>query len=194
MIPFAVGMLALARPGLDLLYGHGGFSESDVWQTGFCLAGYAVGLVPMVHVLLLANACYSRKEYRLPMRGALVSVFYSLVLNALFVFYCGWGAHGIALATSLSAFLNCLLLKRGVAQILGQVSLWHGSLRIGVCSLLAGFAACILDHNWTHERIFSSQLSCFTACGSLYALGVIGLAYLFRVKDLFEIIRMRSLR
>lgn len=193
MIPFAVGMVVLARSGLDLLYGHGGFSEGDVWQTGLCLSGYAVGLVPMVYVLLLANACYSRKEYRLPMRGALAAVFYNLVLNAIFVFYCEWGAHGIALATSLSSFLNCLLLKKSVAQLLGKVSLWRGALRIGVCSLFAGLAAWTLDANFTHERNFSSQLICFATCGSLYAALVIGLARLFRVKELFEIIRMRAL-
>ncbi len=191
MIPFAVGMVVLARPGLDLLYGHGGFSESDVWQTGFCLSGYAVGLVPMVYVLLLANACYSRKEYRLPMKSALAAVIYNVLLNALFVFYCGWGAQGIALATSLSSFLNCLLLKRAVRQLVGKVSLWRGALRIGVCSLLAGFAAWALDANWVHERRFSSQLTCFVATGSLYAIGVIGLAYLLKVKELFELIRFK---
>lgn len=192
MIPFTVGMIVLARPGLDLLYGHGGFSEGDVFRTGLCLMGYAVGLVPMVYVLLLANACYSRKEYRLPMKGALAAVFYNLVLNAIFVFYCEWGAHGIALATSLSSLLNCLLLKRAARQLIGKISLWRGVQRIGICSLLAGFAAWTLDSNWVHERNFSSQLACFTATGGLYAIGVIGLAYLLKVKELFELIRIRS--
>ncbi len=192
MIPFTVGMIVLARPGLDLLYGHGGFSDGDIFKTCLCLMGYAVGLVPMVYVLLLANACYSRKEYRLPMKSALAAVFYNLILNALFVFYCEWGSYGIALATSLASLLNCLLLKRAVRQVLGKVSLWQGTLRIGICSLLAGFVAWTLDNSMLHQRQFSSQLFCFAATGALYAIGVIGLAYLLKVKELFELIRIRS--
>lgn len=193
MIPFTVGMLVLARPGLALLYGHGGFSESDVLLTSLSLVGYAVGLVPMVYVLLLANGCYSRKEYRLPMRCSLAAIFYNLLMNALFVFVLEWGAHGIALATSLSSLLNCLLLKRGVSSLIGKVSLWRGAIRITICSLIAGAAAWTLDVSFMpHERVFSSQLICFAACGSLYAVGVVGLAYFLRVKELFEIVRLRA--
>ena len=127
------------------------------------------------------------------MKSALASVFYNVVLNAFFVFYCEWGAHGIALATSLSALLNCFLLKRGVGVLIGKVSLWRGALRIGICSVLSGLCVWMLDSVFfQHERKFSSQLICFTTCGSVYVIGVVGLAYLLRVKELFEILRMKA--
>ena len=192
MVPCAVGMWVLSHPGLDLLYGRGGFQDSDVVQTGLCLGGYAIGLVPMVYVLLLANGFYAQKEYAWPMRCSLASVGCNLSLNALFVFGLGWGAESVAIATSLSAFLNCALLRRGMQSRVAGLSLWRGMLRIGVCSLAAGMAVWVFDGLIVHQRVFTSQLIRFAACGGIYGICVLGMAVLLKETELLELLGIKK--
>lgn len=106
----AISMIAFAHLGVSILFGHGHFLEGDVRETALCLRGYAVGLLPMVLVLLLSNGFYAQKEYRWPMRASLVAVACNVVLNTLFVFVFHWGAVSIAIATSASAFVNAGIL------------------------------------------------------------------------------------
>jgi putative peptidoglycan lipid II flippase len=107
------GIFCLGVPGVNLLYGHGDFSPAAVEQTVFCLWAYGLGLVPSVFVLLLSARFYAEKNYRLPTQASLFSVLANIFMNALFVFALDLGAISIALATSLSAFLNMALLARG---------------------------------------------------------------------------------
>lgn len=117
LLPCMVGMILFAEFGVSLLYQHGAFLKSDALATSRCLQAYALGLVPTAYVLLLANGFYARKEYHWPMRCSLISIASNVVLNTLFVFEFSWGPSSIALATSLSSFLNCLLLyKRSVRR------------------------------------------------------------------------------
>jgi putative peptidoglycan lipid II flippase len=192
MVPCAVGMWVLAHQGLDLLYGRGGFLDGDVVQTGLCLGGYALGLVPMVYVLLLANGFYAQKEYAWPMRCSLISVGCNLFLNTLFVFGFAWGAESVAIATSFSSLLNCVLLQRGMRAYVADLSLWRGMGRIGVCSLVAGMAVWAFDGLIVHQRVFVSQLLRFAGCGGVYALSVLGMSFLMKEKDLLELIGMKK--
>lgn len=107
------GIFALGHSAVNLLYGRGDFSPSDVQNTCRCLWAYGLGLIPSVFVLLLAAANYSQKNYRTPTQASLISVGVNIGLNALFVFGLGWGAVSIALATSISSAINAALLSKG---------------------------------------------------------------------------------
>jgi len=113
IIPCAFGLFALGAPGLNLLYGRGDFSSADLRETLLCLWAYGIGVVPASFVLLLAAGCYAKKSYGSPMFASLISVAVNVLLNAFLVFGLHWGAVSIALATSVSAWLNCAILARG---------------------------------------------------------------------------------
>ncbi|MBA2727140.1 MAG: murein biosynthesis integral membrane protein MurJ [Parachlamydiaceae bacterium] len=106
MLPMTVGMFLFGRFGIQLLYGHGDFDSSDVTATTYCLWGYALGLIPMALVLILAPGFYAQKNYRLPMQASIVSMLVNVALNSWFVFGLNWGPTSVAIATSLSAWLN----------------------------------------------------------------------------------------
>lgn len=110
MIPFTLILFTWGKMGINMVYGHGQFSAEAVEATARCLYGYACGLLPMALVLVLAPACYSKGDYRLPSMAALFSVALNIVLNAIFVLYLGWGAMSVALATAISAWANFFLL------------------------------------------------------------------------------------
>jgi len=188
MIPCAAGLFVLAMPCLDLLYGRGSFQSADVIHSGICLQAYAAGLVPMVYILLLANGFYARKEYKWPMRCSLISVGCNIILNVIFIFGFHWGAASIALATVLSAFLNCSMLARGLQKSVGTVALWRGNERIALCTICAAAAAFMVDRTFLHQREFLSQVSRMILTGGAYVAVLIVAAYLLKAKEIFALL------
>jgi len=74
------------------------------------LMAYAIGLQGFILVKVLSPGFFARQDVRTPVRIGIVAMVANLVLNLLLV----WPlAHvGLALATSLSAFINAALLYR----------------------------------------------------------------------------------
>lgn len=110
IVPCAFGLFALGGPGLNLLFGHGDFTSSDILHTMHCLWAYGLGLIPSVMILLLATGFYAKKSYAVPTLASILSVTLHIILNCILVFGCKLGAFSIALSTSLATFLNCALL------------------------------------------------------------------------------------
>lgn len=110
VVPVFFGLLALASSGLNLLYGRGHFSSQDVGATLGCLFGYAPSLIPSVGILILSTGFYAKTTYSKPMVASLVAVASNMLVNSLLIFYFQLGAMSIALATSISAWINVLLL------------------------------------------------------------------------------------
>lgn len=108
LITLAIGFLSDRL--INLVYGHGDFSPLAVAETSQCLIGYAIGLVPMAWVLILSPGCNAKGLYREPAIASSVSMIVNILLNALFVFGLGWGSMSVAVATSLSAFVNAAIL------------------------------------------------------------------------------------
>lgn len=95
---------------IRLIYGYGDFTSAAVQETSLCLIGYAIGLIPIAWVLVLAPGCNAKGMYKQPAFASTVSMFVNICLNGLFIFGFGWGAFSIALATSLSAIVNAGIL------------------------------------------------------------------------------------
>jgi putative peptidoglycan lipid II flippase len=116
-IPSAIGLLILAGPMLVTLFNYGDFGAADVDMAGLSLMAYALGLPGFMLVKVLAPAFYSRKDTVTPVRIAIIALLTNIVLNLLFVVPMVMleipGPHaGLALATSLAAWVNAGLLFR----------------------------------------------------------------------------------
>ena len=110
--PAAVGLGVLAAPILTTLFQYGEFSPHDVDMAARSLLAFAFGLVAFVAVKVLATGYFSRQDTRTPVRVGVVAMLSNIVLNLALVVPL---AHaGLALATTLSAFLNAGLLLRGL--------------------------------------------------------------------------------
>jgi putative peptidoglycan lipid II flippase len=189
IIPCSLALFVLAVPMLDLLYGRGSFLSSDVASAGICLQAYSVGLIPMVYILLLANGFYAQKEYQWPMRCSLISVGCNAVLNVVFIFGFHWGAASIAIATVLSAFLNCSMLASGLRKRVGAIALWRGNERIIFSSICAAVVVFVVDQTFSHPREFFSQISRLILTTGIYGVVLFSLAFLLRIKEIFMILR-----
>ena len=110
--PAAVGLGVLAAPILTTLFHYGEFSAHDVDMAARSLLAFAFGLIAFIAVKVLATGYFSRQDTRTPVRVGVVAMLSNIVLNLALV---GPLAHaGLALATTLSAFLNAGLLLRGL--------------------------------------------------------------------------------
>ncbi|MDE3045881.1 MAG: murein biosynthesis integral membrane protein MurJ [Verrucomicrobiota bacterium] len=187
MLPCTFALFALARAGINLLYGRGDFSPADVQATAICLWAYAPALIPSVFVLLLAQGFFAKKSYAIPTRSSVIAMGVNIALNALLVFGLGWGAASIAVATSVSAWVNCWILSRTLtAPMPKNVS------RLLVCSAVPAIAVFSLDAAWPLERHFVGQLWQFIANGTIYLGGLLGLAKILGVQEIFELVRKKS--
>ena len=112
--PAAIGLALLASPILTTLFQYGAFSAHDVHMASLSLTAYALGLVGFIGVKVLAPGYYARQDVRTPVRIGVVAMVSNIVLNLLLV---GPLSHtGLALATSLSAFINAGLLFAGLRK------------------------------------------------------------------------------
>jgi len=120
-VPSAVGLFMLARPMLATLFNYGDFSAADVDMAGLSLMAYSAGLPAFMLIKVLAPAYYSRKDTRTPVRIAIVALLTNMVLNLVFVVPLVMleipGPHaGLAMATSIAAWVNAGLLYRGLKK------------------------------------------------------------------------------
>jgi putative peptidoglycan lipid II flippase len=107
-MPAMVGLLMLAEPILSTLFQYKEFGADDVRLAGQSLMAYSAGLLAFILIKVLAPGFTSRQDMKTPVRYGLYAIAANVILNAVLMFPM---AHaGIALATSLSAFLNAFLL------------------------------------------------------------------------------------
>lgn len=111
MLPMTCALFVMGDACINAAYGRGGFNALSILGTTQCLWGYAVGLIPMTLILVMAPAFYAQGNYRIPTWGSLFSVVLNILLNAFFVLEKGYGAASVAYATSISAWCNFLFLS-----------------------------------------------------------------------------------
>ncbi|MBI1195829.1 MAG: murein biosynthesis integral membrane protein MurJ [Gammaproteobacteria bacterium] len=123
-VPAAMGLCLLAGPMLTALFQYGAFSAHDMAMSRLSLMAYALGLPGFVLVKVLSSGFFARQDTRTPVRVGIIAMTSNMVMNVLFVVplvYLDFaGPHaGLALATSISAYLNAGLLYRGLYRETG---------------------------------------------------------------------------
>ena len=107
-IPAAIGLMLLAGPILTTIFQHGEFTPFHVEMSAKSLLAYAIGLPGFIFIKVLASGYFSRQDTKTPVKIAVVAMFSNIILNFILI---GPLAHaGLALATSLAAFINAGLL------------------------------------------------------------------------------------
>ena len=120
-IPACAGLFILAAPILASLFEYGKFSAHDTYFSSLSLMAYMLGLPALIVIKILAPGFYARQDTRTPVRIGIIAMVCNMFLNILFVvplvFMDYQAPHvGLALATSLSAYINAILLYRGLRK------------------------------------------------------------------------------
>jgi putative peptidoglycan lipid II flippase len=118
-LPSSVALVSLAHPLIITLYQRGEFGIDSVGPTALSLQAYSLGLLAFMAIKVLASAYFSRQDTKTPVRYGVIAMVSNMVLNLLLLIPL---AHvGLALATSLSAFINAGLLWWGLHRKAGIV-------------------------------------------------------------------------
>jgi putative peptidoglycan lipid II flippase len=112
--PSALGLALLAGPILTTLFQYGEFSPGDVHMSSLSLMAYSVGLIGFMLIKVLLPGYFARQDTRTPVRVGIIALVANLVLNLALVMPLKHA--GLALATSLAAFVNAGLLYRGLRR------------------------------------------------------------------------------
>ncbi|HJN51819.1 MAG: murein biosynthesis integral membrane protein MurJ [Pseudomonadales bacterium] len=114
-IPATAALIYLAEPMIITIFYGGDFAERDVWMASISLKAYATGLLGWMLVKVLAPGYFARQDTKTPMKIAVVALVANMVFNLILVYPL---AHtGLALATSISAFINAGLLFAGLYRL-----------------------------------------------------------------------------
>jgi putative peptidoglycan lipid II flippase len=193
-LPAATALVALAAPIVSVLFERGAFTAADTVETARALIAFALGLPAFVLVRVLQPGFFAREDTRTPTLFAGISVGVNVALSlALFPTL----AHiGIALATSIAAWVNVVMLAIALARR-GHFRLDAGEWRrhglIGVAALV--MAALI----WGLAQPLAPWLASgaplvlqVLALGVLVAIGMVvyfGLVHLTRAQPLGGLVR-----
>jgi len=141
LLPAAVVSMVLATPIVRLLYQHGEFTSADTVRVAATLVTFSVGLVFNGLSLLLTRAFFGLQEPRIPTLVALVNLFLNVVLDLALL---GFGAAGIAFATSIVTTFNALvlavLLRRRVGTLHGT-DVARGAVLTAIATVYCAVAA-----------------------------------------------------
>jgi len=155
-LPAALGLAILSTPILITLFQYDAFQLTDAEMASLSLSAYAAGLPAFIAVKVLAPGFYARQDTKTPVKIAIVAMVSNMGLNFIFVgvmlALAFKGPHtGLALASSVAAYINAGLLYRGLRKQ-GAYHPERGWARVSVAALL-GCAAMVAALWWQYGDI-----------------------------------------
>jgi len=143
-LPFAAAFLAIPDTIMRAIFAHGAFDKTAATLSATALAAYGVGMPAMALVRIFASTFYARHDTMTPARVTATAIAINIALKFLLV----WGLHlglaGIALGTSLGAWVNVGLLvflghKRALLKL--STEFWRALAPVMLAGAVTGGAA-----------------------------------------------------
>ncbi len=192
-VPSAVALWLLAGPIIRVLFERGQFGPEDTWRAAGALAAFAVGLPAFVLVKALTPGFFAREDTRTPLYVATAAIVVNVILNLVFLYGTTLAHVGIALASSLSGWLNAFLL----AAILRTRRHWLPDRRLairsaGMLAAAGGMGLALWIALSTAGAVMA--LTDLKAAAALVAVCVLGGAVYGVLGVLFGIVRVSELR
>jgi putative peptidoglycan lipid II flippase len=111
-LPASLCLVLLAQPIIITLLHYGKFSVHDVFMTQKSVMAYALGLQAFMFIKVLAAAFYAQHNIQTPVRIGVLALGANLLFSLLLISTLKHA--GLALASSLSAWINVILLLKGL--------------------------------------------------------------------------------
>ena len=138
-IPASAALVVLSESLITTLFYQGEMTPRDVTMAAFSLSAYGFGLLGHMLVKVLAPGYFSRQDIATPVRYGMIALVSNMVLNLLLVLE--YKHAGLALATSLSAFINAGLLFYGLRRA-GVLIFTRGWLQFSLQVVVASCFMC----------------------------------------------------
>jgi len=151
LIPSGIGLAVLGRPIIRILFERGEFTSYSTYITYTALLFYSFGLFACGGIKILVNSFFSLGDTKTPVKVVAVSFFINLTLNFLLMWSLKLG--GLALATSIAAISNFIMLYILLARKIGDIGtkrILNSFLRIFTASIFMGVFAYFLGNILTN--------------------------------------------
>lgn len=151
-LPSAAALMVVPHLITATLYERGAFDAAATLGVSAALAAFAVGLPAFVLIKVLSPGFFAREDTRTPMIYAAINAIVNVILSL--ILFQTFDHVGIAIATSVAAWINVILLYVGLKQRnfwpLEAKTLRH-CLMMALSS--AGMAASLFGlHQWLQNR------------------------------------------
>ena len=192
--PCMVAILALAEPMIHILFERGEFKASDTIGTTTGLVTLAIGIPAYVMNKIIVPCFFAVEDTKTPVKISIVCLILNVSGNLILIQYMGYS--GITLATSITAWVNVILLitfayRKGIFRFDELVKL--RALKLIIASILlylflealAGFASSLLySHHLTVSLLVFSGILLTGGLLYLYAIHITGAYTLDDLKEL----------
>ena len=199
VVPTVIAFLLIGRVLVAALYERGKFDPNTTLIVWYILAAASVGLLAATLGRLYSSAFYALHDTKTPFRIALARVIGGAALALLFAFplrpmfpaiiralglpmpkFVGaedlLAVAGIAAASALAAWIEFLLLRRGIRRRIGKGESKRGfMLKLWAAAILAGIASMAADRYLA--RPIAAQLPLSKIVEAVLACGAFGVVY-----------------
>ena len=199
-LPAAAALCVAALPIMATLFEGGKFGPAESTRAAAALVAYAIGLPAFIMVKALATGFYAREDTRTPLFIALASIALNIALNGVFLWATDLQHVGVALASSLSGWLNALLLGWvliGRRHLIADARLKSRAWRMLAAALAMGLGLWLALHHAGH--VFATPglarwLALAALCaGGAAVYGLIGAGLgIVRVSEIGALLRRQA--
>ena len=193
-LPASVGLMVLGEPICRLVFEWGKTSTTDTSQTAGALICYAFGLCGFSIVKIATDGFYAFNDSRTPAKVSLCAVLLNIVLNYLLIFQFNFGHRSLALSTSCTITLNCIILLVVLRCRAGGLGLRGvGRLFVKIVAAATGMGfICLWVNVWLENWLGINGLIA-RVFGVFVPIGMgvvvfIGLAKLLKIGELSQLI------
>ena len=195
--PAAVALIVLAEPVVNILFQHGKFGLLETKMTAYAVIAYSVGLPVYVLVKALTPNFFARGDTKTPVKYSIIVFICNMLFSILLMK--PFGHVGVAVATTLAAFVSFYQYKRGLKKRgywKFDKSLNLKIFYISLSSLVMGgvlYAALqglnLLYGNWL-ELVYWKKCAIFAG---LCILGVASFGIMAKLTHIFDFTELRRL-
>jgi putative peptidoglycan lipid II flippase len=143
-LPCLAAFLIMPDLIMRALFAHGAFHVEAAETSANVLMAYGIGMPAFVLMRCIVPSFYARHDTATPVRATIIAVAANIALKFAFVWWLDWGVVGIALGTSLAAWLNLALLmlmarRRTILVMTSELKRSLVSIAAAVAAAAAGF-------------------------------------------------------
>jgi len=183
-VPASVGLMVLARPIIRIIFERGEFTSYATDITSSVLFFYAVGLVAYGGIRILVSVFHAMQDTVTPVKIAFFTLFINIVLNIILMV--PLKAGGLALATSISGFVNFISLFVILRNRIGQFEenkIRDSLLKILFASLSMGFITYIFMTSITWDGGIKDAVNLILIITSSIMV-YLGISMVLKVKEI----------
>ena len=190
LLPASVGVIILAELVVKVILCRGSFDERSIALTSGALCAYTVGLCFLAVRDTLVKVFYAYKDTKTTTITSTLAIALKIVIS--FPLAKAWGINGLAIATSISAIFNSIILYILLRKKIGD----FGTKRlfnVGVKSIIsaAAMAGTILIVREPLQLLISNELISLLFLVGLGAVVYFVMGLILRVEPIMTVIKRK---